>query len=513
MDLQLFVAINILALAALAVVITVVQRPRGYLSWVLINAAVIAVAGLALAYDAERAGAIAAAAYVPLVLTPLAFGQMAQRQSMMGRYGDALWRARIAALFHPSADARFNVALLGALDASETRDDPGPLAELGETAAPERRAMIAAMAARSRGDWRQVADIARGAGRARGDLASLEIRALGELGRGDEMVALFQRMKPALAGYNLVFGQLFVLAFGGRRAAVARLLSGQLKFLDADARTYWLGIAALNAPDGRGEGRALMQQLAAHARLASARHAAERHLAGHDGDGPAVLAPDAEAVVAATETQVARNAHVATVRPRDMRLTLLLVAVNCAAFVAEDLAGGSEDMDALVRLGALWPPLVLRDGEWWRLLTPSFLHFGPVHLFANMAMLYLLGRVVERTLGWPALLVGYLAGGVGSTAAVLELMREHVIGYGTLVGASGAIFALFGMIAARAVVDWRRSRDVLDRRRLVLLGLVMAVQFTIDVSVPQISFAAHASGLLVGFLLGLVWRERPPVEA
>lgn len=508
MDLQLFLALNVIAICLLGIALTVMQRPPGYLGWAAVNIAVAAASGLALAFVPDHAGLVALVTFVPLVLAPAVLAQQSQRRSNMGRLRDAARFARLAAIFHPAPGTRFNAALMAALDSSEAQGDTGPLRQMLDGAAAGNRTFIEAMIARSEGRWDDIVDIAHRPEAARRDLAMMEIRALGELGRTDDMARCFEEAKPALVGYHLLFAQLFVLAFAGRGGAVESLLGSALKSLDDDTKSYWRAITALNTPGLRDEGRAGLARLAANGTRTTTRQAAERHLAAAAaGDAP-TLGPAAQRILATTEAQVTRQAQAAGAGTRHAPLTLVLIALNGIAFAAEVAAGGSEDAEVLVRLGALWPPLVLSGGEWWRLLTPSFLHFGPVHLAANMLMLWVLGRMVEGTQGWRPLVAGYVVGGVGSTAAVLALMRLKVINYGLLIGASGAVMALFGMIVAAALVDWRRSRDVLDRRRLVSLAAVMAIQFAIDVSVPQISLAAHLSGFAIGLLLGLVLRER-----
>ncbi len=139
----------------------------------------------------------------------------------------------------------------------------------------------------------------------------------------------------------------------------------------------------------------------------------------------------------------------------------------------------------------------------------TFLHFGPVHLCANMFMLFLLGRMVEATFGWWRFLIIYMLGGIGSTAFVMGLMLNGWLENGVLIGASGAIFAVFGAEAARQISSWRYSRDALDKGQLVNLALILLVQVVIDFSVPQISAAAHMSGFLIGLVLGLLLNPAP----
>lgn len=124
-------------------------------------------------------------------------------------------------------------------------------------------------------------------------------------------------------------------------------------------------------------------------------------------------------------------------------------------------------------------------------------------------MLLLLGRVVETAFGWSKFLFIYIVGGLGSMACVMALMLFGTIQNGVLIGASGAIFAVFGAEAARQISCWKHSRDALDKRQLVNLALIILVQAVIDFSVPQISAAAHMSGFVIGLILGLLLNPSP----
>lgn len=511
MDLQLFLALNVIALSALVALQSLISRPPGFAGWLAVNLVVIAIAGAALELAADWAGAISLGAFVPLVLAPAVFSQMAQRRANMSRYGEAALFQRLAAILHPSAGSRFAASLSAALAESEARDDIAPLNDLMHRSRPDQRAMIAGLIARSQGRWADALAIVRASPNAR-ELASIEIRALGETGRAGEMIDVFSRLKASLAGYHLLYAQLFVLAFGGRGAAVDNLLASELRSLDDEAKSYWRAIAALNDPARRDQGRAILGRLAVSATRATTRHAAGHHLAVTSLAPFEPLTPAAVAVVDETERRVAKAARIAATQPWHVPATMLLLAVNLIVFGGEEAAGGSESLETLVEIGALWPPLVLQGGEWWRLATPSFLHFGPIHLIANMLMLVVLGRLVEALMGWRWLLAGYVVGGIGSTGAVLAMMAAGMLPFGVLVGASGSIFALFGMIVAQTIRDWRLSRDILDRRRLVSLGLVMLVQFAIDVSVPQISMSAHMAGIVIGLALGGIAARQSPAS-
>jgi rhomboid protease GluP len=180
-----------------------------------------------------------------------------------------------------------------------------------------------------------------------------------------------------------------------------------------------------------------------------------------------------------------------------------LIVLNVAGFAIEWMRGGPGDVQTLVELGALWPPLVLQGGEWWRLATALFLHHDWLHIGSNLFLLYLFGRACESTSGSIRTLVIYCLGGLASSACVLWLMWLGTATYGVFLGASGAIFALFGAEAVRQVLNWTRSRDMLDRRALVILASAILIEVAVDLNVAEISFAAHACGFATGVVLRL----------
>jgi membrane associated rhomboid family serine protease len=126
-----------------------------------------------------------------------------------------------------------------------------------------------------------------------------------------------------------------------------------------------------------------------------------------------------------------------------------------------------------------------------------------LHIGSNLVLLYLFGRLCETTSGSVRTLVIYSLGGLASSACVLWLMWLGIARYGVFLGASGAIFALFGAEAVRQVLNWTRSRDLLDRRGLIILAGAILVEVAVDLNVAEISFAAHACGFATGAVLRL----------
>lgn len=169
---------------------------------------------------------------------------------------------------------------------------------------------------------------------------------------------------------------------------------------------------------------------------------------------------------------------------------VLLAAIATASLL--DFLSGRQ----LTQLGGNHPTLVLSDGQWWRLLTSTFLHGGHLHLAVNGWALYQLGGLFEVWLGPLRLLLTYFASGLaGSLASVLFTQEWSV-------GASGAIFGLLGALIA--FLFQRRDR-LTPAARSILGQLVFwaGLNVILGFSHPQIDNAAHLGGFAAGVLAGL----------
>ncbi|MGW4151957.1 rhomboid family intramembrane serine protease [Micromonospora chersina] len=141
-------------------------------------------------------------------------------------------------------------------------------------------------------------------------------------------------------------------------------------------------------------------------------------------------------------------------------------------------------------------PHGVATGEWYRLVTAMFLHYGVVHLLLNMWALWVLGRTLEAVLGPLRFLALYLIAGLGGNVAAYLFSPAHA----STVGASTAIFGLF---AAIFVIMRRLGRDTSAIVPILVINLIFT--FT----VPGISVAGHLGGLAVGALMALVLAYAP----
>ena len=144
--------------------------------------------------------------------------------------------------------------------------------------------------------------------------------------------------------------------------------------------------------------------------------------------------------------------------------------------------------------------LFIKEGEWWRLITPIFVHIGFAHLLFNSFSLVLFGPPLEKFLGKLKFIGLYLASGIFAniiTYLLKPLTYSHV-------GASGAIFGLFGFYIAMIMLKnhfiTRESRQII--LPIVVIGVVMTFMQS------GINITAHIFGLIGGFIIGWISGKR-----
>jgi rhomboid protease GluP len=182
-------------------------------------------------------------------------------------------------------------------------------------------------------------------------------------------------------------------------------------------------------------------------------------------------------------------------------VTKTLVAANILVFGAAAIAGAGfyvPNLGVLQAWGTNIGPLTT-DGQWWRLVSSMFLHFGVFHVALNMWALYVGGRLAERLFGSRAFALLYLASGIGGS--LTSLLWNPAV---NSAGASGAIFGVYGAMLAfflrkhsaipPAIISQQRWSGI------AFIGFNLMNGF----SHAGIDNADHIGGLAVGFLLGLV---------
>ncbi len=180
-------------------------------------------------------------------------------------------------------------------------------------------------------------------------------------------------------------------------------------------------------------------------------------------------------------------------------ITIILVAASVLVFVVMVLSGVSAfapTPQQAIAFGADFGPLTL-GGQWWRLVSSMFVHFGFIHLGLNMWCLWNLGRAAERLLGRFSYLLAYFASGIfGSIASVYW----HPKSAGA--GASGAIFGLAGVLVSFVYLKKTPANLQINSKMLGSLGTFIAYNLIFGAAIPGISNAAHIGGVVMGLAVG-----------
>ena len=206
--------------------------------------------------------------------------------------------------------------------------------------------------------------------------------------------------------------------------------------------------------------------------------------------------------------------------PATRSLTAILVTVNVAIYILMGLSAGFAqprgggigglfslfgfDGFTLARFGWGYGPWVIYAGEYWRLITPIFLHAGLIHLFFNCYVLMQVGRLIEDEFGSPRAWVVYIVSGVcGGLAS--NFVRPLITGSNVpYVGASGAVFGLIGLAM---VYGWRQGGphgNAIKRSMLIWTAYVLVIGMFVGAD----NFA-HIGGLLGGAAFGMVLKGGP----
>lgn len=152
----------------------------------------------------------------------------------------------------------------------------------------------------------------------------------------------------------------------------------------------------------------------------------------------------------------------------------------------------------MLQCGAGYTPAIIQ-GEYYRIFTSMFLHFGPQHLGNNMLVLFVLGGRLERTVGKLKYLLIYLLGGMGGN--LLCIFFELDSGdFAVSAGASGAVFAVMGAMIYAVIRGRGHIEDLSARQVVIMVAFSLYFGFTSE----GVDNAAHVGGLICGFIMAVL---------
>ena len=184
-------------------------------------------------------------------------------------------------------------------------------------------------------------------------------------------------------------------------------------------------------------------------------------------------------------------------------ITIGLIITNIIIFILLEWNGNSLDAEYMMEMGAVYPEKIQKDGEYWRLITATFMHFGFSHLLNNMVLLGTAGQILERALGPIKYLILYLLAGIGgSTLSYAQMI--HSGDYAVAAGASGAIFGIVGALLW-GVIRNKGHYETLTGKGLIAM-IVLCLYY--GISTGGVDNWGHIGGLIGGFLVSILFYNR-----
>jgi rhomboid protease GluP len=334
------------------------------------------------------------------------------------------------------------------------------------------------------------------------------LRALGETGDVNGLVGELKLLEQLtsksrdLVSLNTV--RMISFAFCGEIDLVKSLLQHQLRVFSPEISQFWIATAEIAAG----------MELKARERFASLDRSADislqkaiarrlSHSSMHSLNARE-LSLDSKQILIQLKSDIQQEARYGAIVQSGKKAyaTYGLIGLNLLMFAVQMATGKTDNIENLYRLGGLLP-ISVWQGEWWRLLSSTFLHANILHISLNMMGLYALGEFVEITLGIRKYLVAYFFSGLGSMLFITIITVFFGFPPKITIGASGAIMGIIGATGAILLKGWLSEKSQVAAKRLRAILLMVGFQIIFDLSTPQVSAVAHASGLTLGFLITL----------
>ncbi|WP_119326013.1 rhomboid family intramembrane serine protease [Companilactobacillus musae] len=186
-------------------------------------------------------------------------------------------------------------------------------------------------------------------------------------------------------------------------------------------------------------------------------------------------------------------------------VTWVLLTVTVAMFLVETLIGGSQNLNVLMTLGAK-TNYAVQEGQWWRLITPMFLHIGIFHILMNGFTLLYVGQILEPMIGHWRFFILYMLSGIMGNLASFAFGANNALS----AGASTSLFGMFGAFLALAFI-YRENRFLTELGKS-FLGLIV-INLLMDLTMSGIDIWGHiggaVGGILLGYALGIPRINRP----
>ncbi|MCI1985599.1 MAG: rhomboid family intramembrane serine protease [Lactobacillus sp.] len=173
-------------------------------------------------------------------------------------------------------------------------------------------------------------------------------------------------------------------------------------------------------------------------------------------------------------------------------VTYALLAITIAVFIGETLMGGSTNTLVLIAFGARWNQLI-DAGQWWRFVTPAFVHIGLMHIIVNGISLYYLGAICERIFGHWRFAIIYLVSAVAGNVAGYVFAPD--------IPSAGASTAIFGLMGAFLMLGDSFRDNSMVRLLSQQFAMLAVINLVFNLFSSGVDISGHIGGLIGGFLI------------
>lgn len=184
-----------------------------------------------------------------------------------------------------------------------------------------------------------------------------------------------------------------------------------------------------------------------------------------------------------------------------------VIAINIIVFVILEVIGDTTSSEFMLMHGAVYPDNIYFQGEYWRMITAPFMHFGLQHIMNNMIVLGCSGVILEDAIGHIKFTILYLIAGIGG-CALSYLQMLYSGDYAVSAGASGAVFGIIGALLWIVIRNKGRYETLTGKGLLFMIALSLYY----GISNGGIDNWGHIGGLIAGFLMSIILYRKGPVK-
>ncbi|MCI9122754.1 MAG: rhomboid family intramembrane serine protease [Eubacterium sp.] len=185
-------------------------------------------------------------------------------------------------------------------------------------------------------------------------------------------------------------------------------------------------------------------------------------------------------------------------------VSIVIIIINVLVWSVLELFGDTLSGSYIAQHGGMHPDLIIDCGEWYRLVTAMFIHFGAPHLANNMILLAAAGGRLERAVGGFKYLLIYLGAGLAGNVLSLFIMVQER-DYAVCAGASGAVFGIIGALIW-AAIRCRGKIEGLTAKGLIFMAVLCLYS---GITTEGVDNWAHAGGAAGGFFLCMLLYRKP----